>query len=219
MRPTAPPISSVNQRLPSGPAAMAVGWLVVGLGSANCRTCPPAVRRSIRPPLRSVTHTAPSGPAAAPKGPPLGLGSWQTASVPALVTCTTEPCAWSGIQAPPEASTATKAGLLAGRLQSVRCPDCVTRPTREPPVSLNQTSPLEVAARPVGWATPGSATCRGPAPDRPTSARATRTSAGVRQPLRGAGAAAGGLAPQPAAATTARQAMAARAGVRIVAPP
>ena len=65
MRPILLPVSSVNQRLPSGPVVIArVRLPAVGIG--NSVTTPAGVIRPILLVKPSVNHTFPSGPAAIP---------------------------------------------------------------------------------------------------------------------------------------------------------
>src|SRR6266852_2878361 len=54
---------SVNQRLPSGPAAIAPGWLP-GVGRGNSLMLPPGVIRPIVSVPNSVNQRLPSGPVA-----------------------------------------------------------------------------------------------------------------------------------------------------------
>ncbi len=63
IRPILLPTVSVNQRLPSGPAAMPAGPLPA-VGLRNSVTSPPGVMRPIRLPVNSVNQRLPSGPAA-----------------------------------------------------------------------------------------------------------------------------------------------------------
>src|SRR5579871_6106538 len=61
MRPILLSLFSVNQRLPSGPAAISSGWLLGG--SANSVTAPLGVMRPISLTPTSVNQRLPSGPA------------------------------------------------------------------------------------------------------------------------------------------------------------
>jgi hypothetical protein len=61
------PLFSVNQRFPSGPAAMAKGELE-GVGIGNSEKAPATVRRPTLFALLSMNQIAPSGPAAIPTG-------------------------------------------------------------------------------------------------------------------------------------------------------
>jgi hypothetical protein len=74
MRPILSPLPcSVNQRAPSGPAAMPSGPLfAVEMGYSLM--APPVVMRPILLPKYSVNQRAPSGPAAMPWGPLLAVG-------------------------------------------------------------------------------------------------------------------------------------------------
>ena len=59
----------MNQRLPSGPAAMPIGPLPAVMPLLNSVTAPAGVMRPMRLPLCSVNQRLPSGPAAMPVGP------------------------------------------------------------------------------------------------------------------------------------------------------
>src|SRR4051794_18185639 len=72
IRPIFAPLDSVNQRFPSGPAAIPGGW-VAGV-TANSVIVPAVVIRPIFSPLDSVNHRFPSGPAAIPCGTAVGVG-------------------------------------------------------------------------------------------------------------------------------------------------
>ena len=65
IRPIRPGLSdSVNHRLPSGPAVIALGWLLAVRPVVNSVIVPVGVIRPIRPGLLdSVNHRLPSGPA------------------------------------------------------------------------------------------------------------------------------------------------------------
>jgi hypothetical protein len=64
-RPIAPVPASANQRLPSGPAVISLGWLPNG--SENCVTTPAGVIRPIRSARVSVNQRLPSGPRVIPR--------------------------------------------------------------------------------------------------------------------------------------------------------
>src|SRR5229473_2168887 len=68
---------SVNQRLPSGPAVIAPGWLP-GVGRGNWLMLPPGVMRPIASVPTSVNQRLPSGPAVIPIGllSKVGRGNW-----------------------------------------------------------------------------------------------------------------------------------------------
>ncbi len=68
IRPIRLPSNSVNQRLPSGPAAIPVGRAAGGDAGGNSVTTPAGVIRPIRLPENSVNQRLPSGPAAIPCG-------------------------------------------------------------------------------------------------------------------------------------------------------
>src|SRR5689334_21193988 len=87
MRPMLLALASLNQRLPSGPATINVGWLLLPAGSTgNSFTVPPGVTFAIRPAVFSATHMFPSGPRAIPAGPaPLVRGN-SGSIVPAVVS-------------------------------------------------------------------------------------------------------------------------------------
>src|SRR5271166_4101563 len=77
MRPIVCPSSSVNQRLPSGPAVMLIGALLA-VGMANSVMMPPGVMRPILLPntgFSSVNQRLPSGPAVIPVGVAFAVGS------------------------------------------------------------------------------------------------------------------------------------------------
>ena len=59
-----PPNSSVNQRLPSRPAVISMGWLLGVMPARNSVTTPVGVIRPIA--LSSVNQMLPSGPAVIP---------------------------------------------------------------------------------------------------------------------------------------------------------
>ena len=69
IRPIRSPNSSVNQRLPSGPAVIPTGLLPAVMPVANSVTAPAGVIRPIRLPTCSVNQRLPSGPAVIPSGP------------------------------------------------------------------------------------------------------------------------------------------------------
>src|SRR5438128_1422598 len=71
MRPTRSPNSSVNQRFPSGPAAIPLGRLS-GVGIGYWVTVPSNAILSMVSPPYSVNHRSPSRPDAIPVGPPGG---------------------------------------------------------------------------------------------------------------------------------------------------
>ena len=74
----------MNQRLPSGPAAMPPGALsAVGIG--NSVTTPAVVIRPILLPSASVNQRLPSGPAAMPDGRLLAVGIGNSVMTPAVV--------------------------------------------------------------------------------------------------------------------------------------
>src|SRR2546430_12340355 len=77
----------VNQRLPSGPAAISCGPVLAGMsdGRPNSVRWPPGVIRPIFLALISVNHRFPSRPATMPFGPLVGSGSGNTVSLPAGV--------------------------------------------------------------------------------------------------------------------------------------
>src|SRR5208337_3807211 len=72
-RPILLPLSSVNQRLPSGPAVISTGVLP-GVGIAYSAMMPAGVIRPIRLALLSVNQRLPSGPAVISTGSLLGIG-------------------------------------------------------------------------------------------------------------------------------------------------
>src|SRR5439155_905810 len=84
IRPILLPESSVNQRLPSGPAVMLSGALPV-VGTANSVTVPVRVIRPILFPLSSVNQTFPSWPAVMPMGPLPAVGTVNSVTAPAGV--------------------------------------------------------------------------------------------------------------------------------------
>ena len=69
---------SVNQRLPSGPAAMPSGALLAVVPVENSVTAPAGVIRPIWLPTSSVNQRLPSGPAAMPYGLLLAVGMRRT---------------------------------------------------------------------------------------------------------------------------------------------
>lgn len=73
IRPILFPKSSVNQRRPSGPAAISAG-VAPAVGTGNSLKRPAVVTRPIFPEL-SVNQSAPSGPVAMPAGPLSGVGT------------------------------------------------------------------------------------------------------------------------------------------------
>src|SRR5260221_10283870 len=83
IRPMLFPVSSVNQRLPSGPVVMPPGSLGV-VGTGNWVIAPLVVIRPILFPEDSVNQTLPSGPRVMPKGALLGAGSGNSVMVPTL---------------------------------------------------------------------------------------------------------------------------------------
>src|SRR4029077_8105360 len=80
-RPILLPKYSVNQRLPSGPAAISPGKLP-DVGIANSVMAPAGVIRPIRLPSRSVNQRLPSGPAVIPPGALRDLGIGNSVMVP-----------------------------------------------------------------------------------------------------------------------------------------
>src|SRR5579884_2790004 len=80
MRPILP-LPSVNQRLPSGPAAIPSGKLW-SVGIANSVTVPEGVMRPILLPLDSVNQRLPSGPLVIPTGSPLAVGIGNAVMLP-----------------------------------------------------------------------------------------------------------------------------------------
>src|SRR5262249_55604905 len=93
IRPIAP-FSSVNQRLPSGPAVISAGALAVVRPAENSVMTPAVVIRPMA--WRSVNQRLPSGPRVIPMGWPLVVGmpnsriggftvGWATTAVPAAV--------------------------------------------------------------------------------------------------------------------------------------
>src|SRR2546421_341999 len=81
MRPILLPLSSVNQRLPSGPAAIPYGELLV-VGTGNSVMVPLGLMRPILLPLSSVNQRLPSGPAVIPVGPLSAVGTGNSVMVP-----------------------------------------------------------------------------------------------------------------------------------------
>src|SRR5689334_23015990 len=67
---------SRNHRLPSGPAAISVGWPPATVDMGYSVKAPLVVTLASLPAPASVTHRLPSGPAAIPHGvaPPVGRG-------------------------------------------------------------------------------------------------------------------------------------------------
>src|SRR6516165_6739359 len=87
IRPTLLPASSVNQRLPSTPAAMPKGMLLwVGMGYSV--TAPAGVTRPTLLPANSVNQRLPSGPAVIPSGWLLGVGIVDSAETNGLAGST-----------------------------------------------------------------------------------------------------------------------------------
>ena len=66
IRPIRSPATSVNHRLPSGPAVMPKGSEPAVMPALNSVTTPAGVIRPIRLPANSVNHRLPSGPAVMP---------------------------------------------------------------------------------------------------------------------------------------------------------
>src|SRR6266702_8090406 len=81
MRPIRFPASSVNHRLPSGPAVIPWG-LLPDEGTATSVTVPVGVMRPIWFPASSVNHRLPSGPAVIPRGSLPDVGSGKVVMVP-----------------------------------------------------------------------------------------------------------------------------------------
>ena len=112
IRPTLPADSSVNQMLPSGPAAMlSAPLLAVGIG---CSVMTPAgVMLPIRlPPTPSANHRLPSAPAAIPCGSEEGLGRVNSVKAPEVVTRPTRLPADSANHRAPSGPAARPIGLL-----------------------------------------------------------------------------------------------------------
>src|SRR5882757_7734877 len=80
----------VNQRLPSGPAAISCGPVLAGMpsGRGNSVSWPAGVIRPIFWPLISVNQRLPSGPVMIPLGPLLSSGRGNTVTFPAGVVRT-----------------------------------------------------------------------------------------------------------------------------------
>ena len=76
--------SSVNQRLPSGPAAIPRGMLAGPIPGENSVITPPGVMRPMRLPANSVNQRVPSGPAVIPSGCPLAGNSFAVARTGAI---------------------------------------------------------------------------------------------------------------------------------------
>src|ERR1700686_2674751 len=86
IRPTVEFSGSVNQRLPSGPAAIEVRLMSqIGGGSGNSVTTPAGVIRPICPALDSVNQMFPSGPAAMKSGLLAGVGIENSVTTPRVV--------------------------------------------------------------------------------------------------------------------------------------
>ncbi len=84
MRPMtfAPKNGSVNQRAPSGPAAISAGPLPGGVGTENSVMRPAVVIRPILLVRASVNHIAPSGPAAIRNGSLFEVGTGNSLTAP-----------------------------------------------------------------------------------------------------------------------------------------
>src|SRR6202022_1958484 len=82
------PRNSVNQRLPSGPAAMPCGALVA-VGTRYSVKTPAVVTRAALFPLFSVNQRFPSCPAAMPCGLLLAVGTGYSVKTPERVTLAT----------------------------------------------------------------------------------------------------------------------------------
>src|SRR5205809_52725 len=80
MRPILLPACSVNQRLPSGPAAIPIGLLAVE--TENSVNVPLGLMRPILLPSNSVNQRLPSGPAAIPIGPLWAVGTENSVIAP-----------------------------------------------------------------------------------------------------------------------------------------
>src|SRR5438445_599896 len=89
MRPILLPLSSVNQRLLSGPAVIPYGALLA-VGAANSVTLTQVVRRPIWLRLTSVNQRLPSGPTVISFGLPL-VGGAYSVTVPVGVLFATAP--------------------------------------------------------------------------------------------------------------------------------
>ena len=74
IRPIRFPMTSVNQRFPSGPTVMVSGWLFA-FGRGNSVTTPAGVMRPIALQSSSANHRFPSGPVTMPSGVQSELGS------------------------------------------------------------------------------------------------------------------------------------------------
>ena len=131
IRPIRPARSySVNQRLPSGPAAIPAGPLFGVMPAENSVTTPAGVIRPIRFPLYSVNQRLPSGPAAIPAGP---LPAVMPAENSVIVT------ACAGPAAPSSASTIASTSAPScrrrgdGRPGAPAMRSCAALPTSDGP--------------------------------------------------------------------------------------
>src|SRR5436309_942562 len=140
-RPMLFPPSSTNQRLPSGPAAIALGTLLA-VGMENSVTAPVGVIRPILFPPSSVNQRAPSGPAVMPSGP-LSMESENSVTSPAVVILPILPALFSVNQRAPSGPDVIVAGppkvVRAGN--SASTPGRVVRPVVVPKSSVNQRLP------------------------------------------------------------------------------
>ncbi len=149
-RPIRLPAPSVNQRLPSGPAAMPSGWLPA-VGTENSVTAPAVVIRPIRSPSYSVNQRFPSGPAAIPPGLTSGVGRGNSVTTPAVVIRPIRLPKDSVNQRLPSGPAVIRAGKLAvGTENSVTTPAVVIRPIllSRPLDSVNQRLPSGPAVMP-----------------------------------------------------------------------
>src|SRR5271157_3784973 len=125
-RPIRSPLTSVNQRLPSGPAVISSGPLLGVMPALNSVTVPPGVIRPIRSPLASVNQRLPSGPAVIPRGSLLGV-------MPALNSVTVPPGVIRPIRSPENSVNqrlpSGPAVIPAGTLLSVGIATSLMAPT------------------------------------------------------------------------------------------
>src|SRR5436309_1598017 len=85
IRPILPAVDSVNQRAPSGPAAMPPG-LLLAVGTVNSVMTPAGVIRPILLPMVSVNQRFPSGPATMPAALLNTIGSGNSVRMAASAT-------------------------------------------------------------------------------------------------------------------------------------
>src|SRR5436309_3424881 len=117
IRPILLRVASVNQRLPSGPAAIPSGSLP-DVGMAYSLTAPPTVTRPMLLPLHSVNHRLPSRPPTIPPGQLSGAGRGYSVILSVARAGTiTVPSATAVATAPTMSRHNVRTYLLGGRVE------------------------------------------------------------------------------------------------------